>query len=75
MAERQLQFGKTSSNVDSAFWDDETMDLRVVFKSGHSGIHPGTTQQEALAFEQATSPGSHYHNYFKAPGKPYNKIG
>ena len=75
MAERQLQFQKASSNLDSAFYDDETMDLRVVFKSGHSGVHPNTTAQEALDFEQASSPGSHYHNNFKAAGKSYNKIG
>jgi hypothetical protein len=75
MAERQLQFKKTSSNIQSAFWDDETLDLRVVFKSGHSGVHPGTSQDEALAWERADSPGSHYDTYFKKAGKAYNKIG
>ena len=75
MAERQLQFGKSSKNINSAFWDDETLNLRVVFNSGHSGTYPGTNEQEALAFEQADSPGSHHDTYFKKAGKTYNRIG
>ncbi len=74
MAERQLQFSKTSSNINSAFYDPDTQTVRVVFNSGHSGTHPAT-EAEAVAWEQATSPGSHYHTFFKAAGKPYSKIG
>ena len=75
MAERQLQFGKISKNIHSAYWDDETLDLRVVFHSGHSGTYPQTSQQEALAFEQADSPGQHHDFFFKKAGRTYNKIG
>ncbi len=74
MAERQLQFQKTSSNIQAAFFDPDTQTVRVVFNSGHSGTHPAT-EEEAVAWEQASSPGSHYHTNFKAAGKTYNKIG
>jgi hypothetical protein len=75
MAERQLQFGKISGNIHSAFHNNETQTLRVVFHSGHSGTLPGTTEEEALAFERADSPGRHYDTFFKKTGRTYNKIG
>jgi hypothetical protein len=75
MAERQLQFGKTSKNIHSAFFDAESQALRVVFHSGHSGVYPGTTEQEALDFERADSPGSHHDTFFKKAGRTYNRIG
>lgn len=74
MAERQLQFSKVSDNIHSAFWDDETLGLRVIFHSGHSGSLPGVNQQQALDFEQADSPGRHYDTFFKKTGWQYNKI-
>lgn len=74
MAERQLQFGSTSKNVHSAFYDGDSQTLRVVFHSGHSGSLPGVTEVQASDFEQAISPGSHYDTYFKKTGWMYNKI-
>ena len=75
MAERQLQFSKTSKNISAAFHDDETGNLRVVFNSGHSGIYPGVSANEALDFERADSPGSHHDTFFRKAGKTYNKLG
>ena len=74
MTERQLQFGKQSKNIHSAFFDDETLNLRVVFNSGHSGYYPNSSEDEAGDFERADSPGSHHDTFFKKAGRQYNKI-
>ena len=66
---------RDSSNLSGATYDRDTQVLTVTFKSGHSGQHPGITEDEALAFERADSPGKHYHQFFKAAGKTYNKLG
>lgn len=75
MTERQLQFGKTSKNIHSAFHDSETQTLRVVFNSGHSGTYHGVSEDEANDFERADSPGSHHDTFFKKAGRTYNRIG
>jgi hypothetical protein len=74
MAERQLQFTNTSKNIHSGFYDPDTQALRVVFHSGHSGVLPGTTEEEAISFENADSPGSHYDTFFKKTGRAYSKL-
>jgi hypothetical protein len=74
MAERQLQFTKTSKNIHSAFYDVDAQALRVVFHSKHSGILPGVDENLAGDFERSDSPGSFYDTYFKKTGWTYNKL-
>lgn len=74
MAERQLQFSNSSKNIHSAFWDDETMGLRVVFHSGHSGVYSQVPENIVTDFEQAPSAGSYHDTYFKKTGWSYSKL-
>lgn len=64
---------KESSTIQSATFDAEAQTITIQFKSGHSGSYPAT-EDEALAFEQADSPGKHHDIYFKKAGKQYSKL-
>jgi len=71
MAQKVLNL-KTSSNVKSAVWDDETMGLAVIFHSGHGGVYAQVPEEVALGMEQADSPGNYLHTYVK-PQYTYSK--
>lgn len=74
MAERALQFQKTSSTISGAVYDPDEQKLTISFKSGHSGFYSGVAEDDAMAFERSNSPGQHHDIYFKKAGVSYTKI-
>jgi hypothetical protein len=61
---RQLDLA-SSTNVSSAFWDDETLELSVIFATGGRGKYIGVDAEAAQAFEQSDSPGKYLHQFLK----------
>lgn len=61
---RQLELAN-SSNVSSAAFDDETLELLISFASGGKGKYVGVSTEDAQAFEQSESPGKYLHTYLK----------
>lgn len=64
MAIRELII-RDSSNVKSASWNDETMELNVEFNSGSRGSYLSVPEHEVDDFERADSHGKYIHNYIK----------
>jgi hypothetical protein len=56
---------RDSSNVKSASWDDETLELHCEFHSGSRGSYLAVPEHEVGSFERATSHGSYIHDYIK----------
>jgi len=64
MAEQKIEIGP-SSNISSVTWDDETLDLIVLFTSGGGGVYKGVTGNDANGFSSAPSPGKYLHDVIK----------
>jgi hypothetical protein len=69
MAAEVLNIG-TSSNIAAANYDEATQELAITFHAkgslpGATYIYEGVTPQDASAFAQAPSPGSHLHSTIK----------
>lgn len=54
-----------SSNVASASYDDEKMELTVVFYSGTTTVYQGVNKEAAAGLEGAPSPGGYVHRFLK----------
>jgi hypothetical protein len=65
MAERQLAFQHSSSNIKAATYDEDTQTLRVQFFNGGTYQYDGVSGDKALAFERADSPGKFLHANLK----------
>lgn len=64
MAVQLIPIG-SSSNIASVTWDDETLDLSIVFVHGGSGVYRGVTGNDANGMSSATSPGKYLNDVIK----------
>lgn len=62
----------SSSNVAGFAYDPETRDLRVDFRSGHSGTYRGVSQDDADNLATASSVGRYLNDQIR-PLYPYSR--
>jgi hypothetical protein len=58
--------------VAGSTYDPDTQQLAVQFYAG-AGFYSGVSEDEALEFERAPSPGKYVHDYLK-PRFPWTKL-
>jgi len=63
---------KASSNIHSVSYDPASQELTVRFHSGQAYTYSHVTPEEFHAFDNAESPGQHFHKHVRS--KTFKKI-
>lgn len=65
---------KQSSNIKGANWDSDSLQLTVEFHNGGTYSYDSVSEDKALEFERADSPGRYLHANLKGQHQ-HSKVG